>query len=75
MGDPSDFLEKKKIMSKTTILLPREVEKKLRVIQADLMLHSSKRVGLSTVVTVLIQEALGERERRDSIPQEIRAFS
>ena len=70
-----EFQDKKKIMSKTTVLMPRELEKRLRIIQADLMLRSSKRVGLSTVVTLLIQEALYERERRDSEAEAIPALS
>ena len=70
-----EFQDKKRLVSKTTILLPRMLEKKLRVIQADLMLRSSKRVGLSTVVTLLIQEALYERDRRDSEPEQITTLS
>ena len=49
-------------MKKTTIVMPDYVVKKLRELQAELMLQSSKRVGLSTVVNMLVNESLAKRE-------------
>ena len=42
--------------------MPDNVVKKLRELQAEMMLESSKRVGLSTVVNMLVNESLRRRE-------------
>lgn len=60
---------------RTTIMLPADIERKLRIIQADLILRNSKAVGLSTVVKMLLDEAMDIREKKYELEEKTPQYS